>query len=91
VAWSRDHHCSASLFVPRIGLCGQFSHDPFTDRDRAAITICPVVGPPAPPTDREGDQVDEKDGVSRRLHLAWKGDFQPHQTLAYLGTADIIG
>ena len=32
------------------GLCGQCSHGPCTERERAAITMCPVAGPAVPPT-----------------------------------------
>jgi hypothetical protein len=31
-------------------LCGQFSHGPWIERERAAITMCPVGGPAVPPT-----------------------------------------
>ena len=33
-----------------MGLCGQFSHGPCTERERAQITMWPVGGPEVPPT-----------------------------------------
>ncbi len=50
VACPRDHHASDASSVRAIGLRGWFSHGPCTDRERATITMCPVGGPPVPPT-----------------------------------------
>jgi hypothetical protein len=33
-----------------IGLCGEFSHGPSIERDRAATTMWPVSGPAVPPS-----------------------------------------
>jgi hypothetical protein len=50
VACPRDHHGSAVEVVRTMGLWGQCSHGPWTERDRATMTICPVTGPAVPPT-----------------------------------------
>ena len=45
-----DHHRSPASRVRAIGFPGWFSHGPCTDRERATMTMCPVGGPPGPPT-----------------------------------------
>lgn len=41
---------SSALSVRTSGLRGQCSHGPCTERERAAMTMCPVAGPAVPPT-----------------------------------------